>query len=261
MRIGKMGFLFGGEKNKQKIEEYQEHTGGNSAAESKVVVCSSCGAKNLIFSNAECEYCGSPLVYIADGKTVPSAAAAITQNTEKQNSDLSHIANEYILTTGFYTVGVDIPVGTCNVTAVSGSGNLYSSNDGINEVFGIERGDVSSFKGLKLPKNVSLSISGRLTIKIVYKLIQDGFSGRTYDMSGAIDISTGNYVAGTDFDASIYNIVAVSGTGNLSTGDIEVNEIFGLDDEDVHEIKNVYLPKGAELSLEGNLSVKLIPEE
>lgn len=259
MRKGIMGFFLGGENNKQKIEGNQNHTKQSSVTESSVVVCSSCGAKNIIFSNSECEYCGSPIVYITDGKILPSTATDINQNTTKQNSDLSHIEKTYTLTTGFYTAGIDIPIGTCNVTAISGSGNLNSSDYEINEVFGMEHGDVSSFKGLKLPKDVSLSILGKLTIKIVYKLILDDFSGRTYDISCATDISTGNYVAGSDFKAGIYNIVAVSGTGNLTTGDCEVNEVFGLDEEDVHEIKNVYLPKGAELSLEGDLSVKLIP--
>lgn len=270
MRKGILGFFGEKGKDEEKKEEYQNHTEGREVTESRVIVCSGCGAKNLVSINSvcECEYCGSPLVYNADNKTVPSGAAAGTPNTKvssaspntvKQNLDLSNIEKEYILGTGFYTAGIDIPVGICNITAVSGSGNLCSSDYGIIEVFGIERGDVSSFKGLKLPKDVSLEVSGKLTIKLVYKSIDDGFSGRSYDMSGATDISAGNYTAGKDFEAGIYNLVAVSGSGNLCTGDIEVNEVFGFEEDDVQEIKNVYLPKGAELSLEGDLTVRLIP--
>jgi DNA-directed RNA polymerase subunit RPC12/RpoP len=256
MGKGIIGFFFGRGKNEQKIEEYQHHTERSSVTEPRVIECSSCGAKNLIISNSvgECEYCSSPLIYIADAKTVPSAATAKTQN-----SDLSDSANAYTLTTGFYTAGIDIPVGTCNVTAISGGGNLLSTDYGINEVFGIERGYVPSFKGLKLAKDVSLIIRDRLTIKIAYKSVDGGFSGRTYDMSGAIDISTGNYIVGIDFEAGIYNIVAVSGSGNLFSSDADVNEIVGIEDGDVHEIKNVYFPKGAELSLGDDLLIKLIP--
>lgn len=246
MGKGIMGFFRG-------RNEYQDHTQRSAAYEPLVIVCSGCGAKNLISNNSVCEYCGSPILYNADGKTVPSDV------TPKQDSDLSDKVIEYILTTGFYTAGIDIPVGKCNVSAVSGSGNITSSDYGINEVFGTERGDVASFKGLKLPRDVTVEISGRLTIKLVYKTVDDGISGRTYNITGAMDISAGNYAAGTDFKAGTYNLEAVSGTGNICTGDIEVNEVFGLDEEDVHEIKNVYLPEGAELSIDGNLTIKLIP--
>lgn len=254
-----MGFFFGRGKNKEKKEEFEDQVEQSSDTESKAVECSECGAKNFITGNTDCEYCGSPLIFITDGETMPAAVIAANQNTVKKDSNLSQIADTYTVTTGYYTVGIDIPEGTCNITAVSGSGNLYSTDGGINEVFGLDPEDVSSFKGLKLQKDDILSISGKLTIKIVYKLIQEGFTGRTYDISGAIDISAGNYNAGSDFKAGVYNIVAVSGSGNLSTGDYEVNEVFGLDEEDVHEINNVYLPKGAELSLEGDMSVRLIP--
>jgi ribosomal protein S27E len=243
-----MGFFYGGEKNKQKIEEYKDYSKQSSVNESKVVECSGCGAKNLIISNAECEYCGSPLAYITDGKTVPSVAAA---------SDLSDIEKTYILTTGYYTAGIDIPIGTCNVTAVSGNGNLYSSDDEIIMMFGIDRGYVSSFKGVKLPKGVSLKVSGLLTIKIVYKLIQEGYSGRTYNTSGAIELTPGNYVSGADFEAGIYNIVAVSGMGNIMSDDADINEVFGIEDE-YNEIKNVNLYEDADLSLQGDMLVKLI---
>ncbi|MDF2510648.1 MAG: hypothetical protein K0S04_514 [Herbinix sp.] len=262
MGKGIIGSFFGRGKNERKIDGYQNHTERSSVTEPRVIECSSCGAKNLIISNSvdKCEYCGSPLIYIEDAKTVPSAATAKTENAMKKNSESSNPANAYTLTTGFYTAGIDIPVGTCNVTAISGSGNLHSSDHGINEVFGIERGYVSSFKGLKLRKDVSLIIRDALTIKIVYKSVDSGFSGRTYDMSGEIDISTGNYIVGTDFEVGTYNIVAVSGSGNLHSSDAYVNEVVGLEDGDVNEIKNVYLSEGSKLTLRDGLSIKLVPE-
>ncbi len=245
------------EKHKKKAEECQDHTEQISVTQQRVIECSSCGAKKLIISNSgcECEYCRSPLVNNEEDKAIPSVSAANAQNV-----DLSNTANTYTLSTGFYTAGIDIPVGKCNVTAISGCGNLYSSDDGINESFGIEKGFVSSFKGLKLPKDIPLIVYGHLTIKIVYRSVDDGFSGRTYDTSSAIDLSTGNYEVGIDFKAGTYNIVAVSGMGNLYSDDGDVNEVFGIEDSYVREIKNVYLPEAAELSIEGCLSVKLIPE-
>lgn len=246
--------LFKGKSN-QEAEESKDSTQDSAqenAAEPITVVCSGCGAPNSISNDSYCEYCGSPLTYPAVSKTVSVTA--------KQDSDLSDLDKEYTLSTGFYTVGIDIPGGTCNVSAVSGSGNISSSDYEINEVFGTERGDVRSFKGLKLSKSVILEIAGRLTVELNYKSVDEGFSGRTYDVSGAREISTGNYVSGKYFAAGIYNIEAVSGSGNLSTDDVGINEVFGLDEEDVREIKNVYLPKGIKLSLDGDMSIKLIPE-
>ncbi len=252
-----MKFFLGGDRNRKKAEEYENPAAENPINEPGTIQCSGCGAKIEITgeSACECEYCGTLLNYIPKHQAVPSEAAA-----KAQNADMPAIENTYTLSTGFYTAGIDIPAGKCNVTAVSGSGNILSSDDdGINEIFGTERGDVSSFKGLKLPKNVTLSISGRLTVKLVYKSIDGGLSGRTYNMAGATKISTGNYEVGADFKAGIYNIVAVSGSGNIYSLDGEVNEIFGFEDEDVREIRNVNFPKGAELSIEGDLTAKLIP--
>lgn len=240
-------------------EGYKNHAEYSVINKARVIVCSGCGAENLINDNSVCEYCESALIYIEVEKILPSAVASHTQNATEHYGDLYHIPNTYTLTIGFYTVGIDIPVGKCNVIAISGFGNLYSSDFRINEVFGIEEEYVSSFNGLKLPKDITLTVSGELTIEIVYKSIDAGSSGRIYDMSSAINLSTGNYEAGEDFNVGTYNIVAVSGSGNLFSSEGDVNEILGFEDEAIQEIKNVYLPKGSELSLVGGLSVKLIP--
>jgi len=224
---------------------------------SKAITCSHCGAQNFISGNSDCAYCGSALIYIEDDIVLPSAAASHAQNATELSG--SHIPNTYALSTGFYIAGIDIPVGKCDVTAISGSGYLSSSDDSISEFFGFEKGDVKSFKGLKLPKDILLNISGELTIKLTYKSIEGGFSGRTYKMSSAIHLSTGNYEAGEDFEAGTYNIVAVSGSGYLSSDNSDVSDYVGLEEDDIREIKHVYFPEGSDLSLEGDLSVKLIP--
>jgi ribosomal protein S27E len=259
MSKGIKGFIFGGRDNRGENEENQIPDEQPLAYESIVVTCSGCGAKNIINSTAECEYCGSPLAYVTDGRIPVPAAVVTTQNTMEPNKEWEHIEKEYLLSTGFYTAGIDIPEGVCNVTAISGSGNITSSDFGINEIFGFDRDEVSSYKGLKLQKGVTLSVARKVTIKLVYKQIHNSCTGRTYNMSGSIELSTGNYTAGKDFKAGMYNIAAVSGTGNLSTGDYEVIEVFGLDEEDIAEIKNVSINQGVELSLEGKLTVRLIP--
>jgi hypothetical protein len=190
--------------------------------------------------------------------------------TPEPTENLSSIETLYELVNGHYVAGIDIPSGKCNVTAVEGKGNLSSSNlynGGINEMFGIDDSSdlyTESFNGLKLPEGTTLNISGGLTIQLEYTSIDTGFSGRTYDEDNAITLGTGNYEAGIDFDAGVYKIVAVSGTGNLSSSNIYdggVNEMFGVDDGSgfyTPEILNVDLPDGTELSVSGGVTVELI---
>ncbi len=236
-------------EKEQKTEEYWNHTGRDSNTE-RSIQCPGCGAINTIVGDSKCEYCQTPLIYTADRTDVINKDVAQTG---------SGTAKEYTLTTGFYTAGIDIPVGRSKAIAISGSGHLFTSDDEMSEIFGTEKGDVSSFQGLKLPKDVALVVSGKLTVKLVYQVIEQGCLGRTFDRSGAVEISTGNHLVGTDFKAGIYNIVAVSGSGYISVDDYEIGETLGIDDEDVHEISNVYLAEGVELSLTGDVLAKLTP--
>ncbi|MNF12791.1 hypothetical protein D3C80_2144060 [compost metagenome] len=53
--------------------------------------------------------------------------------------------------------------------------------------------------------------------------------------------------------------MAVSGSANLYTEESDVNEIVGLEEGDIREIKHVAFPDGDELTVGGGLTVKLIP--
>lgn len=185
--------------------------------------------------------------------------------------DLSTVPMEYTLTAGNYVAGIDIPSGKCSISAVRGHGNLSSSNmfsGGINEMFGVDDGSglyTSEFNGLKLPEDTILTVSGTVQVKLTFSVIETGFTGRLYDETKAIELSTGNYESGVDFEAGVYNIVAMKGTGNLSTDNMfngGLNEMFGIDDGYgfyVGEFYNVDLPAGTELSVSGGVKIKLIP--
>ncbi len=190
---------------------------------------------------------------------------------EAPKENLTSVAKEYILTAGNYTTGIDIPAGKCNVTAISGTGNLSSTNiftGGINAMFGVDDGTglySSSFNGLKLPSNTILSLNSNLKIKLIYTLVDSNYTGRTYDESTAITFTDGNYESDIDFAIGIYKVVAVSGTGNLSSSNMfngGMNEMFGVDDGSGfynNQFLNANLEKGVTLSISGGLTVKLIP--
>lgn len=198
---------------------------------------------------------------------------AQAKSSETAKEDLSNVAKEYTLTAGYYTAGVDFPAGKCDVTAVSGTGNISSSNmysGGINAMFGIDDGTglyTASFSGLKLPSKTTLSLNGDLKIKLDFTSVESNFTGRTYDEGAAITLKDGNYEAGTDFTAGTYKILAVSGTGNLSSSNIYdggMNEMFGVDNGTRlynNQFLNADLEKGVTLTISGGLTIKLIPEK
>ena len=159
---------------------------------------------------------------------------------------------------GYYTAGIDLPVGKCNLTAVSGNGNINSSNllkGGVNEMFGVDDGNdlyESSFNGLKMKENVVFHISGDVVVQVSYTEVTGGMTGREYDESQAVELGSGNYTAGTDFPAGTYTVTAVDGTGNVSSSNLldgGMNEIFGVDDGNglyTSEVKNVEFSDGVD---------------
>ncbi len=81
------------------------------------------------------------------------------------------------------------------------------------------------------------------------------------------EFSSGNYTAGIDFPAGTYDIVAVSGGGNVSSSNLYdggINAIMGTEDQnelmDMYEpeYKNIDLPEGTTLTIDG-VQVQLVP--
>ena len=210
---------------------------------------------------------------ITTNNTESSSTTTTTPSTDTTTpkEDLSKVANEYNISTGYYTAGIDLPSGVANIIAVSGKGNLSSSNiysGGINEMFGIDDTSsyyTASFNGLKFPNGTKLSLNSNLVIKLTFTQIDSNFTGRTYDENAAKNLSSGNYTAGEDFAAGIYKIIAVSGTGNLSSSNIYdggVNEMFGIDDGSGYynnQFLNAELKDKDTLTVSGGLTIQLIP--
>lgn len=207
-----------------------------------------------------------------DKPNTPGVSQGANENKDSGNkADLSNVAKEYTLSAGYYTAGIDIPAGKCDVVAVSGTGNISSSNmynGGINEMFGIDDGSgyyTDSFKGLELPEKATLHVSGRLEIKLTYSELESNYSGRTYDDSAAVTLGSGNYTVGSDLSEGTYKVVAVSGNGNLSSSNMfngGINEVFGVDDGSGYytkEFLNLQLQKDVTVEIKGNLKVKFIP--
>ncbi|MEG1481599.1 hypothetical protein [Clostridium sp.] len=78
-------------------------------------------------------------------------------------------------------------------------------------------------------------------------------------------LGNGNYVAGKDFEPGVYDIIAVSGGGNVSSSNMYdggLNAIMGVEQGDMYEkeYKNIKLPDGVTLKISG-VKIKLVPKE
>ena len=177
---------------------------------------------------------------------------------------------------GTYPAGIDFPAGKYDIVAVSGGGNVSSSNafdGGINAVMGTEDKNElmdmyeQEYSNIDLPDGTTLSISG-----VTVRLTCDAASGapltpRNQVITETVDLGNGNFVAGEDFPAGVYNIVAVSGAGNVSSDNMfngGLNAMMGTEEENQimdmyeQEYKNIDLPDGTTLTISG-VQIQLVP--
>jgi len=67
-----------------------------------------------------------------------------------------------------------------------------------------------------------------------------------------IVLKAGNYVIGTDIPVGVYDITALSGNGNVSTSDLSLLAMIGINTEYYEkEYKNIYLKKGVTIKVGG----------
>lgn len=175
------------------------------------------------------------------------------------------------LKAGYYTVGIDIPAGTYTLTAVTGKGNVNSSNmytGGLNEIMSAQPDEysVSEFKNAKLEEGVTLNLSGTIELKLSCESAEvSEIEARNNPLTEEVQLGSGNYVAGTDFPAGEYDVIAVDGSGNVSSSNMYdggLNEIFSTatDGFSISEFKNAQLKEGVELTI-SSCTIKLVPSK
>lgn len=181
-------------------------------------------------------------------------------------------AVEMQLTSGHYTAGIDFPAGTYDIEAVAGGGNVSSSNmytGGLNAIMGVDDGTgmyEQSYANIKLPVNTVLSVSGA-TIKITCPDASgDALTPRSQNITETVSLGNGNFTAGTDFPAGIYDVAVASGSGNVSTSNMYeggLNEIMGADDGTgmyTQAFNHVTLTDGVDVSISG-VKITLTPSK
>lgn len=204
-----------------------------------------------------------------DSKKSNSTLKSNDSTPPEEKSQVVEEHYEIDLSAGNYTAGTDIPTGTYNLTATSGSGNVSSTNlynGGLNEIMAnpVDEYSSDSFNGLKLDSGVILRISNTVTLHLVSENANvAGVTARSSDNATPIDLGAGNYTCGTDFPAGTYNIIATGGSGNVSSDNMYdggLNEIMGTtnDGYSITQFNNAIFQDGNILTISGT-TIQLIP--
>jgi hypothetical protein len=201
-----------------------------------------------------------------DVNLTPTPTATTAESTPAPTKQVATTESYQVeLSAGKYVSGMDFPSGKYDLTAVSGSGNVYTSDISLNEVMSSKEDDFSikTFKNAKLESKLVLTIAGNLVLNISSdKANVADLQPRVNDLTQTVELSSGNYVAGDDFPAGTYNVVAIQGSGNVYTADADLNEVMGTDNDgmSIKEFKNFEFKEGTELTISG-VSVNLVPSK
>lgn len=208
----------------------------------------------------------------SNSSTANKTTTTTTPKTETKKEPET-IVFEAEFTDGNYTAGIDFPAGRYTITAIAGTGNVSSSNrydGGLSEIMGVEDDDVKEFKNARFDDDVILKVKNGVTIKIHSdKADATPLKKRVQPNTETVRFTSGYYISGEDFPAGVYDVVAIEGTGNVSSDNMwdgGINAAVGITDglwADLYskEYKNIELPEGVELEVSGGLTVDLVPSK
>lgn len=180
---------------------------------------------------------------------------------------------EATLIAGYYTAGIDFPTGKYDLVAQSGMGNVMCLDTlpiGLNIIMGnpiTEGFSIADYNNAEFKKGDVLSVTSSLVLKINSdKALLSGVEKRVNPATETVELSSGNYVSGVDFKAGVYDIIAVSGTGNVICLDSFVGSVNAIMGEPVTEgfsinkYNNVPFEDGYTLTVSG-VTIKLVPSK
>lgn len=211
---------------------------------------------------------GKSTSFSPSSSSVSTAAAVTSSKAISSSKSTSLQSYSATLGAGNYTVGIDIPAGKYNLTAQSGYGNVSSSNmydGGLNEVMGTEQSAQKTFTGAKFDKDVTLSISGSLTLQISSDAADvQNLAARKNTATKEYTFSSGNYTCGTDFEPGEYVITAASGYGNVNSDNMYdggLNEVMGTTNGGLSQFSNAEFKNGTQLQISGGVTIKMSPSK
>lgn len=187
-------------------------------------------------------------IFVEPTSNYVNEVISTTQNLQTEPASIQEIITEAFsttLTAGHYLVGIDIPVGTYSFFSKKGSGNFYSSDGSINEIFdfdnqvgeslkeyGVDNFGTEELHNIFLSEGVIISVTGTQEISAGCDdgLVSELKSRNQEDLS-ELEIGYGSYGANDNIPSGTYDIIWLEGSGNIisDSGDTNngINEIMG----------------------------------
>ena len=185
-------------------------------------------------------------------------AQKASENTTTQHYEID-------LSAGYYTIGMDIPVGTYHISSVSGSGNVYCRGGDLNEIFGGSYG-IAEYNNFSAKQDAILSISSDVVIRLTSENANLGamISRTVLESFNWVEAPAGVYTVGIDIPEGCYHVYALSGSGNAHVSDNghndgDLNEIFAVSRDYsgyITDFYNLYLYDGNELEITSDLLLR-----
>ncbi len=181
------------------------------------------------------------------------------QNPATVRTPKDNYYKEYDLGAGNYVIGTDLPAGTVDFTAISGTGRISASNGTLYvPMFGNEDGYTPTVENMNLYSGAKLSVSGSLRMRVSYVSEPEELSKKPSQDGNGKELSEGTYTSGKDFTAGTYDFSIVSGYGTVTSSNAKsgdgIDEMMGLADEGGNysqNVKGISLPDGTTLTVEG----------
>lgn len=166
---------------------------------------------------------------------------------------------EHEINAGVYLIGADIPAGTVDLTAMSGTGSISVSNGSFNNpTFGIADSYTRSSEKIVLGSGTSITVTGSLILRISYLTKPEIGASQTSSGNKSYTFSSGSYTAGDDFESGTYDFAIVSGYGTVTSSNAEtgegIDEMMGAADNGgnyAQKVSGISLPAGTVLTVNG----------
>lgn len=166
---------------------------------------------------------------------------------------------EHEINAGVYLIGADIPAGTADLTAMSGTGSISTSNGSFkNPTFGNADSYTKYSEKIVLNSGTNLTVTGSLILRISYLTKPEIGASQSSPGTKNYTLSQGTHTAGENFESGTYDFEIVSGYGTVTSSNSEtgegIDEMMGPADNGgnyAQKVSGISLPAGTVLTVNG----------
>ncbi len=196
-----------------------------------------------------------------ESQNAPEPSQSPVQPTPdvKPTTPNTNYYEEHEINAGVYLIGADIPSGTADLTAMSGTGSISTSNGSLqNPTFGTANSYTKYSENIVLSSGTSITVTGSLILRISYLTKPEIGASQTSSGDTVYTLTPGTHIAGDDFESGTYDFAIVSGYGTVTSSNAEtgggIDEMMGPADNGgnyAQKVNSISLPAGTVVTVTG----------